>query len=533
MRALNAIVLSCLTLLLLPTINATAASDDRAQVPFNADDSAAWDSPPHLDSTHHLIFNDVASLRQRLPNTIHLNGHSVVAVIVPTGTILYHGRGNDSAPTGSEWLAFDFEHSHQECWGPCYVISYVTTRELRLAYLDGVSAANLGSGTFDTQDILIWGKPRLDKVMEEEERIAGICEWGKKYDGLDGFVRMEFHFEVILCNFSSGSVEVVSLLNILPKDFSEFADPPEKLPPWRRPLPATAPPPGWKGSLPSAKSSDFEAMVAGSWQNRAPGETRMRVDYSSFVTFYDRTLTSLVAARRGVPRVKHRLINITASETARKLDELADVYGRAPGAGSGVDWGSVTHVVQQRYADRLALLRFLLAPTQVAAANATAHAALVRAQLLTMLAPYMTTDAVPAPGNASWAQRIVRLCATTHTARIRDAVLTPQERGIRNAVEGTAREICRQITLMWADAFDIEGAGEARQRAALLKWRGQVAELMAWLDWSVWAQCEPECRPDELCYVSTWPYIYVEDDPADMTPHCISRTKLHMQPWPS
>ncbi|KAI0056856.1 hypothetical protein BV25DRAFT_1779850, partial [Artomyces pyxidatus] len=118
---------------------------------------------PHPDSTHHLVFNNVNSLMQRLPNTMYLNGHSIVAATIPTGTILYHGRTNDTAPTGHEWLAFDFEHSYMFCWGPCYVISYMATRDLRLAYLDGVSAANLRSGTYDTQDILIWGKPRPDK----------------------------------------------------------------------------------------------------------------------------------------------------------------------------------------------------------------------------------------------------------------------------------------------------------------------------------------------------------------------------------
>ncbi|KAI0063263.1 hypothetical protein BV25DRAFT_408727 [Artomyces pyxidatus] len=492
MGAFTAVILCCL--LLLPTTDATPTigSDDQAQKPFVTHHGAAWDSPPHPDSTNHLIFNNVNSLMQRWPNTMYLNGHSIVAATIPTGTILYHGRRNETAPTGHEWLAFDFEHSYMFCLAQCYVISYMVTRDLRLAYLDGVSAANLRSGTYDTQDILIWGKPRPDKVMAEQERITGICEWGKQY-GLDGFVRMEFHFEVMLCDFSAGSVEIVSLLSLLPKNFTNWrwrrprdppesprypgsqdntqrlgfdpSDPPRRRPQWPWP-PLPTPPPGWKGSLPDGPTADLQALIAGSWHDRAPGETR------------------------------HRLINITESDTTRKLAELADVFRRAPGAGSGVDWGSVTHVVLQRYADRLALLRFLLAPAPVDAANVTEHAALVRTQLLTMLAPYMTTDAVPTPGNASWAEKIVRLCATTHTARIRDASLTPQERVIRDAVEGTAREICRRLTLMWVDAFDIEGAAEAKQHAALLKWRVHVSELMAWLDWSVWARCDPECRPD-------------------------------------
>ncbi|KAI0063281.1 hypothetical protein BV25DRAFT_1824332 [Artomyces pyxidatus] len=76
MGAFAALIFWCL--LLLPTTNATPtiASDDEAQKPFVTHDGAAWDSPPHPDSTNHLIFNNVNSLMQRWPNTMYLNGSS-------------------------------------------------------------------------------------------------------------------------------------------------------------------------------------------------------------------------------------------------------------------------------------------------------------------------------------------------------------------------------------------------------------------------------------------------------------------------
>ena len=90
-----------------------------------------------------------------------------------------------------EWLATDPEHSYVFCRSACQLLSFVSTRKLRLAYFDGSSASKLGSesfGNFDSQDILIWGKVRPSKMWSERERIADACKWGKEY-GLDGFVR--------------------------------------------------------------------------------------------------------------------------------------------------------------------------------------------------------------------------------------------------------------------------------------------------------------------------------------------------------
>ena len=69
----------------------------------------------------------------------------------------------------------------------------MTTRQLRLAYFDGSSAAKvIPSGTLDTQDIVIWGKVRPDMAWNENGRIKKLCKWGEQF-GLDGFVRYSFN----------------------------------------------------------------------------------------------------------------------------------------------------------------------------------------------------------------------------------------------------------------------------------------------------------------------------------------------------
>ena len=112
------------------------------------------------------------------------------------GTILYHGRPDNLVPDVPEWFAFDFEHAYLFCVSPCYVISMQAKRALRLLYFDGSSAAKMGDGPMESQDIVAWGKPQPDMHFAERQRISALCEWGKPY-GLDGFVRMEFH----LCVF--------------------------------------------------------------------------------------------------------------------------------------------------------------------------------------------------------------------------------------------------------------------------------------------------------------------------------------------
>lgn len=298
-----------------------------------------------------------------------------------------------------------------------------------------------------------------------------------------------------MCDLLDG-LEVVTFLDLLPKNLST-----DVINPYgpRRPVPRP-PPPGWRGSLRSDIFTFFEADASGSWHDRAPGETRVHLDHAGLVTFYDSTLSSLVEARQGKDRSHYRLKGISPADTERVHAELRSVLTRTRQgiAGSGVDWGSIARVVTDRYADRLEYLRFLLSPNATSNfADAAGQAAVVRAQLLLMLTPYITTKDVPprlpASANASWAAPVMRRCATTLTSRIPLGVLTPQEVRIHAAIGGTLREICRRLTLAWLEFFDVEEEGEAKAVEAIEVGSRHVNELMSWLEWSLWVRCQPAC----------------------------------------
>jgi hypothetical protein len=299
----------------------------------------------------------------------------------------------------------------------------------------------------------------------------------------------------MICDFLDG-MEVVSLLDIIPQN--------RILMPWDLPVnhphPLPGPPrlpSGWLGSPLDGIRNAFEAFFTGNWYDHAPGETRVYPDYAGLVTFYDTSLTSLVEARYGKDRLHLRLEGISALDSDRVRAELQTVLTREKDRGSGVDWGSITQIVVERYAGRLEYLQFLLSPNTTMFQDASERAAVARVQLLVMLAPYITTADVPEQlpplANLSWVAPIALRCAMTQTSHIPLGILTPQEARIHAAVENTLREICRRLVLVWVEFFDVEAADEAGAIEAIEVARGHINELMAWLDWSVWVRCEPGC----------------------------------------
>ncbi|KAI5992053.1 hypothetical protein EDC04DRAFT_2872817 [Pisolithus marmoratus] len=465
------------------------------------DTLANWqlDTPPGINSTGHLIFETVNSLLQHWPNTRMRNGHNIVPGKVPPGTLLYRGSWNSSLPPGPGWTATDPEHSILFCRNlvsenGCWHLTLISTRPLKVVYFDGSSAAKAPFATMDSQDIIAWGDVQPSWPLEEMDRIEDLCKWGREYD-VDGFVS-----EIMLCNFTSG-VRLVSALNL-------------------------AGPVMPRNSSPKS-SCMFEAMYAGSLHNQYPGETRIQLDLSGLISFYDTELVpSLVAARFGKERWDHRLLNISREDVKRVRARLGEVLSRPTGQSSGIDWQGLIRVIVDRYSERLQFVRYLLnsVDTDVNDWNVTDYAIKTQLQLRNLLVPYILVNTTPPSIDPKtkgtgldaldWARPTYRLCATTHTGMLKDDVMTTSEKVLLSAVRETTREICRVLTKMWglgvlAGVDQFMGTvneldAEAIQNL-MKRWRKEVDELMAWLDWSVWVKCRPACGPEEICYLTTWP----------------------------
>lgn len=464
--------------------------------------SEQWrlDECPPENATGNLIFDTVHSLLQHWPNTRYRNGHNIVPGMIPIGTLLYHGtNGSHMIPTGPEWTATDPEHSifFSRGNGTGWHLTLAATRPLKVLYFDGRSAAKLSEGTMDTQDIVVWGEPRPERFFDERDRIDDLCAWGKEF-GIDGFTRMEMDFEVMLCNFTAG-VEVVSFLHlVLPKDERSF------------------PHPTLSDSDTGART--FEVLHSGSWHNRYPGETRIVLDLTGLISFYDTALTpSLISVRTGLERCDHRVLGISSDDISRVMRKLTKVLTRQHPVGSDIDWKTLTHVIVDRYADRFELMQHLLNFTSSDSQELIHQADLVQTQLRVMLAPYLSHSTnVPSAVTSGidvsrWAFQIFRLCATTHTSNMINKIplMTSSEYLLLTAIEDTTREICRVTTNMWANGvmsgldnlFHVEHDADREITRLMNDWKQDLKKLMSWLDWSVWVKCRPACNTEEMCYL--------------------------------
>jgi len=299
--------------------------------------------------------------------------------------------------------------------------------------------------------------------------------------------------EMALCSFASG-ISVVSFLNIAHDDeiFGPIA------------------------------TAGF--MRAGSWHNRFPGETRVRIDLSGLVSFYDTDLApSLVSARFGQERWDHRLQNISKEDTTRVTARLQEILARPVGhASSGIDWMTLIHVITDRYTERLELVQYLINSTDNADHESLLeYAKKTQVELEVMLRPYILSNiTLLAEGTGAtslnWARPVFRLCATTHIRGLDTKAMTDSEKLLLNAVRETTREICRVITGMWASGvlagiderlggreseLDIEAV-----RVLTKTWKNDINGLMQWLDWNMWVKCRPACGPEvrmRSCFLLT------------------------------
>ncbi|KAF9460356.1 hypothetical protein BDZ94DRAFT_1311611 [Collybia nuda] len=471
------------------------------------------------NSTSHLVFSTVSGLLQQWANTRYRNGHTIVPGTVPQGTLLYFGSRNQEIPTTPDWVATDPEHSYHFCRGRedvgCWQLTLMTTRPLNVLYFDGSSAGKMEGGPMDSQDMLLWGKVTREPIYEEVRRINELCDWGREF-GLDGFVRMEMDFEIMLCDFTAG-VEQVSHLNLV----TEI------------PTPANSTIVNAGDHFPSLWVTVIES---GAWHNQYPGEARIRLDLTRLVSFYDSSLVpSLVPRRYGKHRLTHRIKGMSSSDRTSVINRLREVLGNTTEPSSGVDWSTLLRVITQRFADRLELIQYFVNDTSDGSPSVQLKKLRsAQFQLRTMLTPYILFSSSPPPdsdsrANISWATPVFKHCATTHTTLFTtnhaiSSRLTPSEKLILDAVRGTTKEICRVVVRLWAEGVmtgidPVEPYHPSTPLPAkdinnmVARWRDEIDSLMGWLDWSVWVKCRPACSFEEMCYLPTWPFLRPSNPP--------------------
>ncbi|KAG6833116.1 hypothetical protein H0H87_011224 [Tephrocybe sp. NHM501043] len=263
------------------------------------------------------------------------------------------------------------------------------------------------------------------------------------------------------------------------------------------------------------------AVETGSLHNHYPGEPRIQLDLSRFISFYDTELApSLIPSRVGQSRFQHRLANISSHDAQAVRNAITRILHTDREQGSGIDWKGLFRVIMLRYSERLQVIQHHLNSTKDGTGTYTSSQTvrLVLDQLRNMLDPYILHTVVPPSTqtftNDSWASPVFRHCASTHTdfATSISSELTPSEHVLLRAAQGTNREICRVVVKMWANAV-VEGLDplcqpsfsmtpinrkEEINRDVMKVWRRDLDGLIRWLDWSIWIECSPACE-FEVC----------------------------------
>lgn len=303
------------------------------------------------------IFNTVHGALKQKDANLNPVGVSFIPAYIPPNTRFYHSTGLPEIPELFEWIAMEYEfsyafaqfqkpqnstkpppfpkkppgapesgnkHKHLPFFGDAYLYSFRTTRALdKVILLDGASAAKY-SPLMDQQMILSRQKNTSAPV---DERIAAekICDWGQSF-GLQGIIRLEIGFEIIVCDFQR-DLELISNVTL---DTT---------------IDTLSIPSGSDGSAPLIKKfsaqDSFENLRMSSYVN--DGDRRIKLDFSKMVTPLNKTYIDPNPFARNISYIDNELKEdiIGELETFYATTKI-DPY-------ETTDWQVVTGLIENKF----------------------------------------------------------------------------------------------------------------------------------------------------------------------------------------
>lgn len=385
--------------------------------------------------------------------------------------------GNDRGPGGrhtEEQVRKDgHENTAENDSG--YLRIYQTKKQLNLLYLDGMAAGKTNMGTLDTQDRLLVNTtqppddgsgPRQPGGMGEHIRATQLCDMGAEY-GIDGILRMEAGFEIILCNFTTG-VDLVSALQ--------------------------RPKAGSKESRNEMRHLEYVRGVGARYQGITAG--RVTVDYSSMVSafFYPLNLTNPDPTRPELPRLP---LDDETGLAQLKTDVL-DIFSEQNHPHNVIDWQGAVDMIVTRYSDRL---QFLASDVST------------QDEILSEIS-FLLTLFVDYADISSSLPSAIEKCTNHYLLPV--APQTTSDHLIHAAVQTVSNRICKTLFSVRSLLLD------EKKDAGLEKVKADVQVLIDYLDWSTWTTC-PKCDYDEVCFIAIWPWGAPEDH---YKPSCLKNSEF-------
>lgn len=444
------------------------------------------------------IFNSIHSSMRQWGSSLNHNGMSFHPARAPKGVRLYHGNGDKSAVKGMQWLAFEPEHAmafamtrprnrtlppssktaieheplHDETRppflqpSPGWLHTYEARHDPKLLYADGMSAGKTTNGTVDSQDYIIQNATELDLFFDDYSRALNMCaiaqdNWRGR---VNGFIRMEAGFEIILCDFEAHLNEIlVTRTNHCRNEGGE-----------------------------SCIQDHFSWMRAITDRYYGIGGHRVRVNYDDFFTTYAYDLDLFNSNR--MPRLEH----LPAKDIAMLRADLDRFILKDPNplfTGS-TDWQAIADLIVIRYAERLKYL--------------TSHIVrqsreLLKGELQRTLRPFIDFD------HRDSAQEIER--CTFHFIPP-----SPPQNLASNSIALVSKHLCTELV----ESFrTLTSFPDNSLHHSLILDRLEV--LIQKLDWTVWKECGP-CDSSRVFFIPIWPFGGTMDD--WLEPSCLNASQI-------
>ncbi|KAF2129879.1 hypothetical protein P153DRAFT_375504 [Dothidotthia symphoricarpi CBS 119687] len=436
---------------------------------------------------------------------------SVFLATVPAGTQLYHGTTDPDKIEGIQWLAFEPEHalifarpkggpppgnggeppkhkeesaledmsnrsSQQTLKAPVpakngdtgYLHTYVPKHPLRLLYIDGLSAGKTANGTLDTQDMLLLNQTSTEPhgpMGGEYERAEGLCNLTSTlWEGeIDGILRLEGGFEIILCDFGKHlkRVDVISVT-------------------------------GDEG-----RGGPGRGGVMGGWQYikaftsryHGIGGGRVTLDYENFVSVFaypeiEDLFSNDVQSDYAMPRLQ----NVKEEEILRIRQDITNmVLQKSKNAGQeDTNWQAVADQVITRYSKSLHYI------------HNTPH---LRTNKLA-LSNYLTALLRPFISQARNSTLETQRCVAQFVAPLTHPPLLVSSLAHRTLHDVTSHICDTLFTALSISSASVSHASFAEVYATHAV--EVIDELVAWLQWTSWKECGV-CGDEEVCFIPVWP----------------------------
>lgn len=478
---------------------------------------------PVANANH--IFNTIHSSMRQWGSSLNHNGMSLFPAIVPQGTILHHGTGMQGAVTGMEWVAFERDHALQfahlylkpppgprfpdmrngeevypdknrvvflrnkqhslhsqrqppnddPLWIlPGYLHSYSARQDLRLLYLDGSAAAKSKKGTLDVSDLLILNDTQT-RMSFDRDRARRLCQivakdWGSR---IDGFIRMEAGFEIIICSFAK-SLRLVETLRA--QDYDE-------------------------GGTITGRTDIFHWLraVVARYDGIGGSPPRVQLNYNNFLTAYAYSLDVFQNDSTALPRLTAAPQDILEDMRSDLKSMLLQSHTFDKITHSSCNWQAVADMIVQKYASPL---QYLATSSEFSQSRTR-----LAQELNYMIRPFINTLHRDA---AVETERCAAefMPSGFHSSDSHNCNGSLSER----AIYTVSYRICSTlINALWSlDRPSSSPSSTHSSEEIPTQHLTTLQDLTSYLAWTEWKKCKG-CSWNEICSIPMFPFGIAED----------------------